>query len=338
MKLVMTLLARNEADIVDAQIAFHLHAGVDFVIATDNGSTDGTTEILQRYARDGLLHYLREDADDWRQGKWVTRMARLAATEFGADWVINSDADEFWWPRGGTLKDVLSEIPSRFGLVRGCWRHFVPRHRDGQSFDELMTVRLGRPAFPGDKRTVYHAHQKVAHRASPDVIVETGNHDAVALGLEPLRSWYPLEVLHFSIRSPEQVAKKARGGWLRTPDDPPVEHIVRVASAQTPQQVDEFFEAHVVTDAELKRGLADGTYAVDTRVRDALRLLRASDGSFRLSPDSPVLEFGAADTADAAAYAGEVSVLAQIDGIVRAEARVAALEERLSGLRTLRPR
>ena len=36
MRLVMTLLARDEADVVDAQIAFHLHAGVDFVVATDN--------------------------------------------------------------------------------------------------------------------------------------------------------------------------------------------------------------------------------------------------------------------------------------------------------------
>ncbi len=56
MKLVMTLLVRDEADIVDAQIAFHLHAGVDFVIATDNRSEDGTTEILERYERAGVLH------------------------------------------------------------------------------------------------------------------------------------------------------------------------------------------------------------------------------------------------------------------------------------------
>ena len=57
----MTLLARDEADIVDAQIAFHLHAGVDFVIATDNRSSDGTTEILERYERQGSLRLIRED-------------------------------------------------------------------------------------------------------------------------------------------------------------------------------------------------------------------------------------------------------------------------------------
>ena len=64
MRLVMTLLARDEADIVDAQIAFHLHAGVDFVVATDNRSSDGTTEILERYERQGRLRLLREEGDE----------------------------------------------------------------------------------------------------------------------------------------------------------------------------------------------------------------------------------------------------------------------------------
>ena len=84
MKLVMTLLVRDEADIVDEQIAFHLDAGVDFVVATDNRSQDGTTEILERYASEGDLHLIREPGEDLRQSEWVTRMARLAATEFGA--------------------------------------------------------------------------------------------------------------------------------------------------------------------------------------------------------------------------------------------------------------
>ena len=96
------------------------------MIATDNASCDGTTEILERYERAGHLRLLREPGDQVRQAEWVTRMARLAATEHDADWVINSDADEFWWPRGGSLKDVLAAVPARYGVVRGCWRHFLP--------------------------------------------------------------------------------------------------------------------------------------------------------------------------------------------------------------------
>ena len=41
MRLVMTLLARDEADVVDAQVAFHLHAGVDFVVATTTRRATG---------------------------------------------------------------------------------------------------------------------------------------------------------------------------------------------------------------------------------------------------------------------------------------------------------
>ncbi|HUP32091.1 MAG TPA: glycosyltransferase family 2 protein [Gaiellaceae bacterium] len=335
MKLVMTLLARNEADIVDAQIAFHLHAGVDFVIATDNRSDDETTEILERYERAGYLHLLREDGDDMRQSEWVTRMARMAATDFGADWVINSDADEFWWPRGGTLEDVLALVPPRFGVVRGCWRHFLPRPGDDTFFAERMTVRFCVPAPPGDKRTVFHAHQKVAHRANTEVVIEAGNHNAIGEQLEPFRSWHPIEVLHFSIRSVDQVARKAGGGWVRSTAEELVEHQARLDAALHTRRFDEFFDAHCVSDEQVGRGLADGTLALDTRLRDALRELREPTGSFRLPHEGSMLAFAEPDLVDAAAYAAEASVLVGFDGIVRAEQRVAAIEERLAALRTL---
>ena len=41
MKLVMTLLARDEADVIESWLAFHLNAGADFVVATDNRSRTG---------------------------------------------------------------------------------------------------------------------------------------------------------------------------------------------------------------------------------------------------------------------------------------------------------
>jgi hypothetical protein len=330
----MTLLARNEADIVDAQVAFHLHAGVDFVVATDNGSDDGTTEVLERYERAGVLHLLREDADGIRQAEWVTRMARLAASDFGADWVLNSDADEFWLPRGGTLKQVLGLVPERFGVLRCPWRHFLMRPSGAAFFAERMTLRLRVPAHPGDKRTVYHAHQKVAHRATADVVLEPGNHNAHGTGLEPLRTWFPIEVLHFSFRSPEQMESKARGGWVGG-TAPLVEHQLELESARRERKIDALFGSFAVGDAAAQRGLADGTLAVDTRLRDRLREIRTADGAFAPPASGATFSFPPPSVDDAAAYAAEVAVLAQIDGIVRAEQRVARLEARLGALRTL---
>ena len=100
MKLAMTLLLRDEADIVEAHLVYHLKAGVDVVIATDHRSSDGTTEILESYARRGYVHLIRREDERIRQSEWVTHMARLAATEHGADWVINSDATS----SGGRVK------------------------------------------------------------------------------------------------------------------------------------------------------------------------------------------------------------------------------------------
>ena len=330
----MTLLVRDEADIVDAQIAYHLAAGVDFVIATDNRSEDGTTAILERYERDGVLHLIREHGDDMRQDAWVTRMARLAATDFGADWVLHSDADEFWWPRAGTLTDVLALVPERYGVVRGCWRHFLPRPDDGSFFAERMTVRLGAPAHPGDKTTIFHAHQKVVHRASPDVTIEAGNHNVDGGGLEPIRAWHPIEVLHFSFRSVAQLERKARGGWIRNVGYEPTLHQLLLDEALRENRVAAFFESFVVDDEALERGLADGSLAVDTRLRDALRGLRSADEGFH-APGLKPLTFARPDIVEDALYAGEASTLVEIDGIVRAEQRVEALEERLAGLHRL---
>jgi hypothetical protein len=337
MKLVLTLLARDEADVVDAQIAFHLHAGVDYVIATDNRSEDGTTEILERYERAGRLLLLREEGDDMRQDRWVTRMARLAAGELGADWVINADADEFWWPRSGSLKDVLASVPERYGVVRGCWRHFVPRPWTDPFFAERMTVRLCAPAHPGDKETIFHAHQKVAHRADPEVSIEPGNHDARSPRLAPLRGWHPLEVLHFSLRSPEQLGRKAVRDWVGWTQNPhgPTLHQERAYEAQRAGRLEEYYDSFVVTDEDLTAGLTDGSLAHDTRLRDALRAIAAAgpERRFVLPEDGGArLTFSRPGVLDDAVYASEASVLADIDGVVRAERRVAVLEERLASL------
>ena len=126
MRIVLTLLVRDEEDILDWNLRFHYAQGVDFVVATDNNSVDRTEEILGRYAAQGRLRVLHETQDDYDQSRWVTRMARLAAVEHGADWVINGDADEFWWPIRGTLRSTLSAIPRSYGIIRVPRFDFLP--------------------------------------------------------------------------------------------------------------------------------------------------------------------------------------------------------------------
>jgi glycosyltransferase involved in cell wall biosynthesis len=107
MKLVMTLLVRNEADIVRDNVEFHLRNGVDHIVAMDNGSVDGTTEILSEYEAAGVLSLFREPSEDFHAAEWRTRLAHIARESCSADWVITNDADEFWRPPARDLKEVL---------------------------------------------------------------------------------------------------------------------------------------------------------------------------------------------------------------------------------------
>src|SRR3954469_23209060 len=274
MKLVMTLLARDEADVVDDNLKFHLNAGVDFVIAMDNLSQDGTTEILESYAKSGELHLIRQDSEYLRQADWITEMGRMAAIEFGADWVIHSDADEFWWPRGESLKDVLASIPARYGVVRALLRHFVPRPEDGQPFAERMAVRMSASAPINDPRSLYRPNLKIVHRADPNVNVSIGAQRLIDSPLTPLRGWYPIEFFHFPVRSLEQCERKY--SYQQTgPGQTPSPYYDRVRELIATGRLQELYDSLVVDDAALERGLHDGTLVVDTRLRDALRNVTA---------------------------------------------------------------
>ena len=325
MKLALTLLAKNEADVIGANVAYHLSAGADFIVATDNASTDGTTEILERYERDGVLELIREPSGDFQQGQWVTRMARLAA-ERGADWVINADADEFWWPRAGNLKEALDRLPGRYGIVHGVWRPFVPRPDDGEFFAERMTVRLSMQAAINDPTNPFRPARKATHRAHPQVRVRDGNHDVEGVPLVTLHGWYPLEVFHLPLRTREQVERKYTGGAHRGLRFMPGDNRLQAGA-----------DPLVVDDVELERGVAAGVLVEDTRLRDALRTLarveRVSAGAqpeFRVQP----LDFPRPSIVDDALFAVDAAVVEHADEI-RLRRYVDELERRLQSVESL---
>jgi hypothetical protein len=192
MKLVLTLLVRSAAEVIDAQIAYHLNAGVDLVVATaDKRSPQDSVAVVSSFERDGGARMLRAD-DDTDEGASRTRMARLAATELDADWVINAESNEFWWPRGESLHDVLAPIPPRYTVVQGLRRIFVDETHRHSSAD----------AANGGFGSAEEALRPV-HRADPGAVI--GADGTVTISRQvPLRAWYPLEV--FQLPAEERVA------------------------------------------------------------------------------------------------------------------------------------
>jgi hypothetical protein len=313
MRLVMTLKVRDEEDVIEDNLRFHHALGVDFFIVMDNGSVDRTPEILARYADAGLARVLRDETGDLRAlgAKWYTQMARMAATEFGADWVINNDADEFWWPLTGTIKEALAAIPEPFGTVVAPRAEFVGRPDGPGSFAERLVVREARS----------NLQPKVAHRADPNVVVlHRGAHDVASAGGERLwlalrppgravhRSvralgpnpngdeirlvWaptWPLRIFHFPLRSLDQFRRRTeislRHGGFRDSG-----RFRRLRRHYEEGRLEELYAELVWNDDAIEDGMREGSLVRDERIAALLPgcpdpLAAAPANEVRVTPD-----------------------------------------------------
>jgi hypothetical protein len=280
MTLVMTLLARNEEEILEVNLDYHFAQGVDFVIATDHGSTDATPEILQDYESRGLARVLRVEGHEHHQSRRVTRMARLAAVEYEADWVINNDADEFWWPRVGILADLFAAIPETYGQIVAERNNFLPCswHDQGEFYERLVLREkrsqnlIGEPLEP-----------KVAHRGRPDIVVAPGNHSISGCELLPVPRSELLEVLHYPMRDPVQFERKvlATGvGYETLPfkgQDVGRDQL-KLIELQRNGTLRDYFDSHQLSPQEVAAGLRDQMLVIDRRLASFMRELDLSDG------------------------------------------------------------
>ncbi len=271
MKLVMTLLVRDEQDILRENLDFHLARGVDEIILMDNLSVDGTADIAREYERARCLHYIFQPQDDYSQGRWVTQMARLAIDHLRADWVINADADEFWWPHASSIKDALRAIPSDAVAASAERTNFVTRADDGEPFWRRMDVR----------RTVsvnalgHSLPAKVAHRALPNVAVEQGNHRVYSGGRPVPAVAAPMTILHFPVRSRAQFFNKiakggaayARNALLDQSVGTTWRHLYQLYLAGN---LDQAYDVELLAEEQIVSGLATGALVRDERLIAAL--------------------------------------------------------------------
>lgn len=222
MRLVATLLVRDEIDVLAANLEHHFAAGVDAFVVTDNGSVDGTRELLADYADRAPVTVIDEPAHTYRQSEWVTRMARYATEKLSADWLVNLDADEFTWTvRSVDAGEPVLDEPADVDLAR--FFAALPDDRDACRIrrDNLVGELTAPGSWP--QRLVWRdtlalsergtrIGDKTAHRADPTVVVHQGNH-----AVSGDRSFAPeptteLVMLHVPDRGWEHYRRKIEQG------------------------------------------------------------------------------------------------------------------------------
>ncbi len=319
----MTLVVRNEEELLEANLDFHFAQGVDFALVTDHDSTDGTPGILERYARAGLVRVFIDREPGHDQARRVTRMARIAAVEHGADWVINNDADEFWWPRIGSLRDVFVAIPSEYGQVEVRRSNFVPRPVDGQPFFRRMLYREAQSFNP----SALPLESKVAHRGDPDIAIAAGNHRLLTNGLRPLPATELelVEIFHMPMRSYDQFERKVvqiGEGYekLRDRQDGDGRDQLMLLEIYRAGGLRDYFEAHVLSQVELDQAVSEGLVVVDRRLERFLAALGRPGCGAAVGTGTPDGEFAA-------------QALGTALELERARARVGELERALDAER-----
>jgi glycosyltransferase involved in cell wall biosynthesis len=196
-------MMRNEADVVE-DVVRHMATQVDRLIVADNGSSDGTREILERLACELPLTVVDDPEVAYRQSEKMTALAERAAAD-GAVWIVPFDADEIWYSPSGTIREVLPDVPSR--VVRAELYNHLRTSLDGPESCpfEAMAWRQQEPG----------ALPKIAFRWERGAVIEQGNH-GVLLPSEAELFQDPaggvLELRHFPVRSADHLILKARQG------------------------------------------------------------------------------------------------------------------------------
>lgn len=215
-------VVKNEEERIYFHLNYYRNLGIRDFFLCNHGSTDGTRDLISRFASENpdlTIVELFDPTPGHYQGARMTALADLAYSS-GCNWILPVDADEILQSKSDTWG--LHELLSHPACARAEFGHvYIP------VLNYLPT--------PGDKHDVANPFLKLSHREKqcsetwpPKVLIKwcrgmlitEGNHDVLRISAEIRVPENPLYHAHFPYISIEQVRKRIVKGGLAYQETP----------------------------------------------------------------------------------------------------------------------
>ncbi|MEE0942222.1 MAG: glycosyltransferase [Methanobrevibacter sp.] len=212
MKVVSITMVKNEVDIIESFVRYHLNI-VDEMIILDNCSSDETPVIITKLIDEGLpIIFITDSDSNYNQSFKMNLLMEKAFNEYGADIVCVLDVDEFLISCENTNpREILNNLDLD-GYYLAKWITYIPTEKD--SNDLFIPKRITHVRDENLESFFKVIVTKgIFNKYSPKL--EMGNHNLSfpKSNNPPKNSQLPLKIAHFPIRSIEQCISKVSVGW-----------------------------------------------------------------------------------------------------------------------------
>lgn len=209
MKIISITTVKNEADIIESFIRYHLNI-VDEMIILNNGSTDDTNYILNQLVKENLPITVIEDKDKYfKPVQKMNFLMKKAILEHGADIVCPIDVDEFITSDEGNPRSIIENLkPDSYMKLK--WRTYVPTENDNPNEKFIPSIMTYiRDEDLEEYKVVVHRNLFDAY----DAALTVGSHE-ISYNKKKTDGKVNciisdcVEMAHFPLRSKEQTLSK----------------------------------------------------------------------------------------------------------------------------------
>lgn len=203
--LLMIAKVKNESDIIESFIRYH-SCIFDKIIIIENGSLDGTYEILKALKEEGVcLEIINEAAQDFEEFRFINQYTARYVKETNANYVVFMDADEFLISNDNKNPRQVIEDLSEEKVYYLHWKTYLYNNEEDKNdfvpsnfhvYREEAQETFTKMIVPG----WLYLEKKL--------IISEGNHNFWCEENIETEFLYSLKFAHFPVRSKVQYTKQ----------------------------------------------------------------------------------------------------------------------------------